>query len=604
MRGLLGEDGLVELQGAVGVAQALLPQSREAEGQLAPLGTLPLLRAAHLQREGQVLGLVQLGVETLQVSGGLAARRIPLGQLPPELGGTPGVLQPVLLQQRGLAHQRGLLRGLQHAGRQPLQDRGQLRPALAGTVQPLQAAQGVDAAGLPLQHRMELAHRRGAIVELLLVQLGELAMERGRERSHLALQDLLEHLGEALQLIRVLGGLPRGDAQGGVRGGHAHRAGQGGEGELRLAQVEAVGVGGLAERLHAADLILRRAGDGLQRDHQLAVVLDHLVGRDQGTRRLLAAVLLLQQPFEGGERVRIGGALSQHVGVALHRLRAAAQVALQQLGASDAQAGGAIGVPVPVGEGDATLQRAHQRRGLPGLLQQLVEPRQVPRLVGAGTDRLLQGLGGGHRALQLRAELDLLQQQAHPLAFRRTLDPLVEDLLRLGHAAAAHQQAHAVLGELGIVRQTARGLLQGGQRLVGGLPLLGQLGGLGEESPGDVVGLLGGELAEEAGQLHRGAQIPRQADGLGAEALVHRIRGHPAQARIEGGAAVGEEALVGVGERGEQPLLLLEILGGAQLHQERGHLPLVIAGASVVRRECLTDVRWRACPRPRGARGR
>ena len=119
-----------------------------------------------------------------------------------------------------------------------------------------------------------------AVVELLLLDVGQLAVEGHLGGAQvIAAHQLLEHVGEPVHRVGVLGGAAGGGAEVGVAGGQPQRARQRGEGQLGLPQVVEVDVGRLLQRQHALQLVLRRFCNQVERRDELAVLLHRLVGR-------------------------------------------------------------------------------------------------------------------------------------------------------------------------------------------------------------------------------------------------------------------------------------------------------------------------------------
>ena len=129
--------------------------------------------------------------------------------------------------------------------------------------------------------------------------------------------ELLEHVGEAVHRVGVLGGAAGGGAEVRVGGGETQRAGEGGEGELGLAKVVEVDVGRLLEREDALELVLRHLGDEVERGDELPVLLDRLVRRDEGARGFGADRLVVQQRFQRRQGVGVVRLLVQDGGVRL-----------------------------------------------------------------------------------------------------------------------------------------------------------------------------------------------------------------------------------------------------------------------------------------------
>ena len=316
--GILGQDLTQQLQRPAEVLKPIAAQLGQAEGGLAALRALALLGAPQLEGEGQVLELAHRRVEPVQRGDGLAVQRVGLGDAAPGGGGALLVVQLPLQEEGHLPPQRDALRRVGHHAGQGVQGGDQPRPVLGGAQEPLQGAEGVAVLRLHRQHRLQLGDGPVAIVELLLLDVGQLAVERHLGRAEVvAAHQLLEHVGEPVHRVGVLGGAPGGGAEVGVAGGQAQRPGQRGEGQLRLTQVVEVDVGSLLEGQHPLQLVLRRLRHQVECRDQLPVLLHRLVGRNERTRSLGAHRLVLEEGLEGGERLGIVGLFVQDGGVRL-----------------------------------------------------------------------------------------------------------------------------------------------------------------------------------------------------------------------------------------------------------------------------------------------
>jgi hypothetical protein len=134
---ILGEHLGEELEGATEVLELLPAELGQAEGGLTSLRALPLLRAAELEGEGEILELAQRGVEPVERGDRLAVERVGLGDPSPGGGGGLAVLELPLAEQGHLSPQSDLLRGVRHRGGEALQDRDQAPPVLGRAQQPL-----------------------------------------------------------------------------------------------------------------------------------------------------------------------------------------------------------------------------------------------------------------------------------------------------------------------------------------------------------------------------------------------------------------------------------------------------------------------------------
>ncbi len=216
MRRILGKDLAVELKRTGDVGQSLLPELGEPIRDLPRLRALPFLGPAKIEREGQLPRLIQLGVEAVQGAGGLAIQPVLLGDLAPTSGGVLLSHQMQLVQRGRLAPERNSLGGFRRVVGELLQNLGQGTPLLAGAIEPLQNPQHLPILRIPRQRFIEVGDRPGGIAQLLLVEIGQLAMKRDPRRTEIRLQQLLHHLGESIHRIGIFRRLAGHIAKGGI----------------------------------------------------------------------------------------------------------------------------------------------------------------------------------------------------------------------------------------------------------------------------------------------------------------------------------------------------------------------------------------------------
>ncbi len=317
--GVLGEHLPEQLEGAAEVLELLTPELGEPEGGLATLRTLPLLRPSELEGEGEVLELPERGVEPVERRHGLPVQRIRLRDPAPGGRRALAILELALEQEGHLAPEREPLRRIGHHPGERLQDGDQPAPVVARTEQPLQGPERVGVARIHRQDRLELADGATPVVELLLLHVGELAVERDARRGGQIRpgHQLLEHVGEAIHRVRVLCGPAGGGAEVRVGGRQAQGAREGGEGELGLPEVMQVDMRRLLEGEHPLELVLRHLGDEVQRGDELAVLLDRFVGGDEGARGLGTHRVVLQQRLQRRQGLGVVRLLVQDGGVRL-----------------------------------------------------------------------------------------------------------------------------------------------------------------------------------------------------------------------------------------------------------------------------------------------
>ncbi len=351
---------------------------------------------------------------------------------------------------------------------------------------------------------------------------------------------------------------------------------------------------GVTQRLRTRRVVFRHLGEHVQRRHQLAVILGELVRRQQRPRRVLARRSRGQHALQRGERIRIRRALAEDVRVAAHRLRlVATRRLLEQLRTLELQPRDLVGVTRRLRQGHHLRQRLVQLAGAASLLVQLGEPRQVLALLRAVGDRRLERLGGLGRAARLGVELHELEQQLQPLRALGGLDALAQQRLRVRHTPRAPQQPAAAAAAARASPAHAERSLQ---RVPSRPPTSSSSSArvAASEKSCTATASSSDSVASRRSTRTSSAWADRSLASRTASARLMSSLGSSRSARTRQSKAARLSASCFswmLASRRDQPLARGEVRRGVQLLLERGHLPLMITRAAVVRGQRLGDLR-------------